>query len=123
MFKSIDKVVRASDDLNSIKTESLDEDDMSGDGVVMQTKKQSKQPPPKRPAAGLVNASSVASSFDQNIGNGRPSMLSGLSGLRNSGDVDRQIPASRIKNKLRQPEESKSPLKGINQEEGKISPE
>lgn len=37
MFKSIDKVVRASEDVNSIKTESLDEDDMSGDGVVTQT--------------------------------------------------------------------------------------
>jgi len=50
-------------------------------------------------------------------------MLSGLSGLRQSGDVEKHIPASRIKNKLRQPEETKSPLKGINQEEGKASPE
>lgn len=39
MFKSIDKV-RASDDVNSVKTESLEEDDLSGDGVVTRPGKQ-----------------------------------------------------------------------------------
>ena len=39
MFKSIDKV-RASDDVNSVKTESLEEDDLSGDGVVKRPGKQ-----------------------------------------------------------------------------------
>ena len=39
MFKTMDKV-RASDDVNSVKTESLEEDDLSGDGVVTRPGKQ-----------------------------------------------------------------------------------